>query len=71
MFAHVKKRKVTSDCCAFNNTLTAQYFFTEVKGEAVYLVRGTQVTVFKDNNLNHLYMTEHKDKIQELVCVET
>lgn len=50
----LKKRKVYSEFCAFIKTWTAEYFFMEVKGEAVCLVCRTEVNVLKDYDLNCL-----------------
>lgn len=66
MSAHSKKRKVDNECRVFNKTWTAKYFFTEIKGKAVCLICGTQVSVLKDYNLNRHYTTRHEDKYRNL-----
>lgn len=38
ILAHVRKRRVSSECHVFNKTWVVKYFFTEVKYEAVSLV---------------------------------
>ncbi|XP_023812089.1 general transcription factor II-I repeat domain-containing protein 2B-like [Oryzias latipes] len=43
-----------------------KYFFTEVKGEAVCLICGAKVAVFKDYNLNRHYTTKHEEKYRNL-----
>lgn len=62
MSAHAKKRKVDDECCVFNKTWTANYFFSEIKGKAVRLICGTRVAMLKDYNLNRHYTTKHNDK---------
>uniref|UniRef100_A0AAY5KZX0 HAT C-terminal dimerisation domain-containing protein n=1 Tax=Esox lucius TaxID=8010 RepID=A0AAY5KZX0_ESOLU len=39
---------------------------TEIKGKAVCLICGTQVSVLKDYNLNRHYTTKHEDKYRNL-----
>ena len=70
MSAHAKKRKVDNEGRVFNKTWTAKYFFTEIKGNAVCLICGTQVAVFKDYNLNRHYTTKHEDKYRNLTDEE-
>ena len=41
-------------------------FFTEVKGEAVGLVCGAQVAMFKDYNLKRYYVTKQEEKYENL-----
>ncbi len=50
--------------------IAAKYFFTEVKGEAVSLVCGAQVAVFKDYNLNRHYVTKHEETHKNLTDEE-
>ena len=66
MSAHAKKRKVDAECCVFNKTWTVKHLFTEVKGESVCLVCGTQVAVFKEYNLNCHYRIKHEEKYKNL-----
>ncbi|XP_060929426.1 general transcription factor II-I repeat domain-containing protein 2-like [Limanda limanda] len=70
MSAHVKKRKIDAECRVFNETWTAKYLFTEVKGKAVCLVCGEQIAVFKDYNLNRHYETKHGENYRKLTDEE-
>lgn len=66
MSTHAKKRKIDKECRVFKKTWAAKYFFTEVKGEAVCLICGAKVAVFKDYNLNRHYTTKHEEKYRNL-----
>ncbi len=70
MSAHAKKRKADTECSVFNKTWTVKKNLTEVKGEAVCLVCGTQVAVFKDYNLNRHYVTKHEETHKNLTDEE-
>lgn len=62
MSTHSQKRKVDSKCHVFNKAWTAKYVFTEVQGKAMCLVCFAQVSVLKDYNLHHHYVTKHEEK---------
>lgn len=46
----LKWEKLTLKCCVLDKKRTPGCFFGEVKGEAVFLVCGTQFAVFKDSS---------------------
>ena len=66
MSAHVKKRKIDTEYRVFNETWTSKYLFTEVKGNAVCLVCGEKIAVFKDYNFNRHYETKHGENYKNL-----
>uniref|UniRef100_A0A8C5M4S6 SPIN-DOC-like zinc-finger domain-containing protein n=1 Tax=Leptobrachium leishanense TaxID=445787 RepID=A0A8C5M4S6_9ANUR len=70
MSAHIKKRKIDTECRVFNKTWTLKYFFTEVKGKAVCLVCGVQIAVFKEYNLSRHYVTKHAEKYKNVSDAE-
>ena len=73
MASHAKKRKVDAECRVFNKTWTTKYFFTEVAGEAVCLLCGFKVAVFKDYNLKRHYegkKENHAEKYKNLSDAE-
>ncbi len=53
-----KKRKVDSECCAFNREWMPKYFFTEFGKKAVWLLCGESVAVLKEYISRH-YSTKH------------
>ncbi|KAM4521384.1 general transcription factor II-I repeat domain-containing protein 2A-like [Odontesthes bonariensis] len=61
-----KKRKVDIEGRVFNKIWTAKYLFTDIQGNAVCLVCGTQVAVLKDYNLNCHFVTKHEEKYKNL-----
>lgn len=58
----VKKGKAGSEYCIFDKTWNAEYFLTEVEGEAVWFVCETQFAVFEDSNLKSHYVTKRGEE---------
>ncbi|GBM68465.1 General transcription factor II-I repeat domain-containing protein 2B [Araneus ventricosus] len=60
-----KKRKVDSECRAFNDEWTWKYFFTVVKDRPVCLICNEAVTVFKEYNISRHFTSKHKNSNYE------
>ncbi|GBN43037.1 General transcription factor II-I repeat domain-containing protein 2 [Araneus ventricosus] len=60
-----KKRKVDSECRAFNDEWTWKYFFTVVKDKPVCLICNEAVAVFKEYNISRHFTSEHKNSNYE------
>ena len=54
-----KKRKVGSECRAFNKDWMPKYFFTEVGKKAVCLLCSESVAVLKEYNISRHYAMKH------------
>ena len=54
-----KKRKVDSECRAFNKDWMPKYFFTGVGKNAVCLMCSESVAVLKEYNMSRHYATKH------------
>jgi len=54
-----KKRKVDSECRAFNGERMSKYFFTEFSKKAVCLLCSESVAVLKEYNISRHYATKH------------
>ena len=54
-----KKRKVDSECRAFNKDWMPKSFFTEIDYKGVCLLCYQTVAVLKEYNISHHYATEH------------
>ena len=63
--ATVKKRKVDAECRVFQEKLTNDFFFVEVKGKPVCLVCGEALAVMKKANVERHYSSKHA-KLDEL-----
>ena len=57
--ATAKKRKVDTECRAFQEKWTNDYFFVEVKGKPVCLVCGDALAVLKIANVERHYSSKH------------
>jgi hypothetical protein len=64
--AMLKKRKVDSECCNFQERWTENYFFIEYKRKSVCLICLDTVSVFKECNLKWHYNTKHAEKYKNL-----
>lgn len=64
-----KKRKGDAECRVLKKKLD-KYFFTEVRGNAVCLVCGEQIAVFKHYNLSLHYERKHAEKYKNLAEAE-
>ncbi|GBN33381.1 General transcription factor II-I repeat domain-containing protein 2B [Araneus ventricosus] len=60
-----KKRKVDSECLAFNDEWTWKYFFTVVKDKQVCLICNEAVAVSKDYNISRHFTSKHKNSNYE------
>ncbi|GBN24034.1 General transcription factor II-I repeat domain-containing protein 2A [Araneus ventricosus] len=60
-----KKRKVDSECRAFNDEWTWKYFFTVVKDKPVCLICNEAVAVFKEYNISRHFTSKHKNSNYE------
>ncbi|GBM69683.1 hypothetical protein AVEN_49056-1 [Araneus ventricosus] len=56
-----KKRKVDSECRAFNDEWTWKYFFTVLKDKLVCLICNEAVAVFKEYNISRHFTSKHKN----------
>lgn len=65
------KKEVESEWHIFNKTWTAQYFFTELKVEAMCLVCGAQVAIIKKYNLKHRQCINTRTCLMKSAAVET
>ncbi|XP_076354462.1 general transcription factor II-I repeat domain-containing protein 2-like isoform X2 [Tachypleus tridentatus] len=60
VMAAFKRRKVDSECRAFNEEWGEKYFFVEIKNQKATCVICTEsVAVLKEDNLRHHYETKH------------
>lgn len=66
MAKRLGKRKIDSECRAFNLQWTNDYFFVQCKEKAVCLICQEAVAVFKEYNLRRHYESRHKDKYDSL-----
>ncbi|GBL90748.1 General transcription factor II-I repeat domain-containing protein 2A [Araneus ventricosus] len=60
-----KKRKVDSECRAFNDEWTWKYFFTVVKDKPLCLICNEAVAVFKEYNISRHVTSKHKNSNYE------
>ncbi|GBM30880.1 hypothetical protein AVEN_162404-1 [Araneus ventricosus] len=60
-----EKRKVDSECRAFNDEWTWKYFFTVVKDKPVCLICNVAVAVFKEYNISRHFASKHKNSNYE------
>ena len=56
---YAKKRKVDSECRAFNKDWMPKYFFTEVDKKAACLLCTESVAVLREYNISRHYATKH------------
>lgn len=66
MPAHAKKRNAGNECRVFKKIWTAKYFFTEIKGKLVCLIRGTQIALFQGYNWNRHYTAKNHDEYRSI-----
>lgn len=55
----VKKRKVDSECRAFNKEWTSKYFVTNVGSKVICLICQKSIAVFKEYNISRHFSTKH------------
>lgn len=61
-----KKRKIDSECRAFQNKWINQYFVIENKGKVMCLVCRELISVLKEYNIKRHYESKHKVKYDSL-----
>ena len=60
-----KRRKVDSECRAFNDKWTEEYFFVFLEDRPICLICSQSVAVIKEHNVKRHYMLKHADKYDQ------
>ena len=64
-----KRRKVDSECRAFNDKWTEEYFFVFLEDRPICLICSQSVAVIKEHNIKQHYMLKHADEYDPFTLI--